>query len=118
MPPSRASCSATVKALSRRCAPELDVLEVAATAAARSGVRAERDDPVGGRGQDLDSVGPQVGGGAGGDAGSHALAREGVADEDDLPVRRPADAPAAGRDGADLEVKQFHVTRGGHGLGA
>ena len=58
-PASRCSCSATTAAFSRRCAAELDVLEVAASAAARSAERARRVDPVGRRLEHLDSVGAQ-----------------------------------------------------------
>ena len=111
MPATRASCSATRKALSRRCAAELHVLEVAAPAAPRAGVRAGRGDPVRRGRQDLDGVGPQVRGGGGGDPGDDPLTREGVAHEDDPPVGRPAHAAAAGGDGADLELQESGVAR-------
>ena len=73
-PASRSSCSAIRSALSWRCAPELDVLEVAPAAAPRPGVRARRGHAVGGGRQDLDGVRPQVGGRAGGDACPDPLA--------------------------------------------
>ena len=74
-------------ALGRR----LDVLEVAAAAAIRSGVRARRRDPVRRtRSQDLDGVGPQVTLALLGDLGEHPLAGQGVADEHHR--RRPGHA--------------------------
>ena len=91
---------------------ELHVLEVAAPAAAGSGVRARRVDPVGGGGQDLDGVGPQVRGRAGGHSGPDPLAGEGVPDEDDPAVGSPRHAAAAGGDGPDLELQEARVVRG------
>ena len=82
-------------------------------APAGSGVRARGIDPVGGGSQDLDGVGPQVGGRAGGHAGPDPLAGEGVPDEDDLAVGSPRHAATAGGDGPDLELQQARVVRGG-----
>ena len=94
---------------------ELHVLEVAAPAAPRAGVRARRRDAVGRGRQDLHGVGPQVPGGGGGDPGDDPLTRQGVAHEDDPPVGCPAHAAAAGGDGADLELQESGVARGSHG---
>ena len=84
---------------------ELHVLKVAATAATRSGVGTRRCHPVRRRPHNLDGVGPQVGARLGGDAGPYPLAREGMADEDDLPVGGPGHAPAATGDGTYLELQ-------------
>ena len=106
-PASRSSCSAMRKDFRRRCASGVHVLEVAAAAAPGSGVGARSRDPVGGRGQDLDGVRPQIGGGGRRDAGPDPLARKAVADEDHLAVGRPADAAATGGDGTDLQLEQL-----------
>jgi hypothetical protein len=99
---------------------ELDVLEVAPAAAARSGVRAGGGGPVGGGHQDLDGVRPQIGRRAGGQACPDPFAGEGVADEDDLALRCPGHTATARRDGADLELQQSGLLRDGrrHGRGA
>ncbi len=82
------------------------VLEVAAAATARAGVGARRLHPVGRRGEDLNRVGPQVGRGGARDPGTHALAGQRVADEDDLPVGRPGHAAATARHRAGFELEQ------------
>ena len=94
---------------------EVDVLEVAAAAASGPGVRAGRRDAVGGGGQDLDGVRPQVGGRFRGDPGPHPLAGEGMADEHDLAVGRPGHAPAAGGDGPHFELQEGRGLGGCHG---
>ena len=98
--------------------PELHVLEVAATASARPGVRARRLHAVGGGGQDLDRVGPQVGGRAGRHLGPDPLPGQAVADEDHLPVGGPRHAAPAGGDGAHLELEEGLDLGAGHGRGA
>ena len=97
---------------------ELDVLEVAAPTSAGTGVRARGDDAVGRGGQDLDGVGPQVGGRPGGHAGPDPLAGEAVPDEDDSAVRSPRHAAATGGDGPGVELQQAGLVRGGHGPAA
>ena len=83
------------------------MLPVAAAAAAGSGVRAGPLDPLWRRRQHLDGVGPQEVGGLAGDPGADPLPRQGVPDEDDPAVGRPADARATGGDAAQLEVEQL-----------
>ena len=98
--------------------PDLHVLEVAAAAPPGTGVRARRVDAIGGAGQDLDGVGPQVRGRAGGDPGPDPLAGEAVADEDHLAVGCVGHAPPAGGDGAHLELQKARILGGRHGRGA
>ncbi len=86
---------------------QVDVLEVAAAAAAGTGVRAGRHDPVRRRLQHLDGVGAQEVGGLAGDPCADPLPRQAVPDEDDPAVGRPADARATGGDAAQLEVEQL-----------
>ncbi len=98
--------------------PEVHVLEVAAATAPGPGVRARGLDAVGGGGQDLDGVGPQVGGGVGRHPGPDPLAGEAVPDEDHLAVGGPGHAAPAGRDGAHLELQEARILGGRHGRGA
>ena len=97
---------------------DVHVLEVAAAAAPGPGVRAGRVDAVGRAGQDLDGIGPQEGGRAGGHPGPDALAGEAVADEDHPAVGVVGHAPPAGRDGAHLELQEVRIFGGHHGRGA
>ena len=97
---------------------DVHVLEVAAAASPGPGVRARRVDAIGGAGQDLDGIGPEVRGRAGGDPGPDPLAREAVADEDHLAVGGMGHAPPAGRDGANLELQKARTLGGRHGRGA
>ena len=100
------------KGLEAPLGPQLHVLEVAPAAASGSAVRARGRNAVRGGGQDLDGVRSHVGGRFAGDLGPHALAGQGVADEHDLAVGRPPDAPAPGGNGSHLELHE------GRGLGA
>jgi hypothetical protein len=84
---------------------QVDVLPVAAAAAAGSGVRARPLDPVRGRVQHLDGVRPQEGAGRRGHDRPHPLARQRVPDEDDPPVRRPRHAGPARRHLADVQLE-------------
>ena len=95
--------------------PDVHVLEVAPAAPPRPGVRAGGLHAVGGGGQDVDGVRPQVGGGARRDPRPHPLARKAVADEDHLAVGCPAHAAPAGGDGAHLELQDLRVL---HDVGA
>ena len=91
--------------------PELHVLVVAATAAARTGVRARGLDPVGRGLQDGHGVGPQVGAAGLGHPGPDPLTGQGVPDEDHPAVGRPGHAAAAGRHRADQEFQLVAVRR-------
>ena len=100
-PASRDSCSRTTSALSDRCRASVDVLEVAAPASARTGVRARRVDPVRRGLQHLDGVAaPEpVSVGPLGDLDDDPLAGQRVPHEDH-PTRavggvQPGDAVAA-----------------------
>ncbi len=69
-------------------------------------------------GQDLDGIGPQVRGRAGGDPGPDPLAGEAVADEDHLAVGGTGHTAPAGRDGAHLELQKARTLGGRHGRAA
>ncbi len=84
---------------------ERDVLVVAATTAARPGVRARGVDPVGRGLHDGHGICPQVGAADLGHPGPDPLTGQRVPDEDDPPVRRPGHAAAAGRHRADQELQ-------------
>ena len=77
--------------------PDVHVLEVtAATAARRPGVQARGLRAVGGAGRDLDGIGPQVGGGAGGHPGPGPARRGGCAGQRPPCRRGPEPRPPPG----------------------
>ena len=85
------------------------VLPVAAAAAAWSGVRAGRADPLRRGLEDLDRVRAGEPGGRLGDDGPHPLPRQRVPDEEHLAGLGPGDAPAAVHGLADAQIE--HVSR-------
>jgi hypothetical protein len=95
---------------------QLHVLEIAAPAPARPGVRAGRLDPIGRGAEHLDGVGTEVRARCSGDASAYPFAREAMADENDLAVGRPGYAPATARDGTDLEFEELVATPGRHAV--
>ena len=106
MPASRCSCSPTTAAEQRRCRGRRDVLEVAAAAAARAGVRAGRLDPIAGTRQSTSTASarrnrasspPSV------TSDPDPLPRDRVPDEDHPPVV-PGHAVSAVRDRPDLDL--------------
>ena len=94
--------------------PDLHVLEVAAAAAAGTGVRAGGHHTVGRRAQDLDGVRSQIGRGRGRDLRPDSLAGQAVAHEDHLAVWSPAHAAPACGDGAHLQLQ--HLAAGPVGV--
>jgi len=95
---------------------ELDVLPVTTSASAGAGVRTARRDAAGGRFDDLERVGAEVGLGLFGDRRQDPLAGKTVAHEHDTPVRGSCDTAAAGRDRASLELEQRTVVHNRTGL--
>ena len=91
--------------------PQLDVLVVAATAPARTGVRAGRCHPVGRRLQHRNGIGPQVGAARLGHSGPDPFTGQCVPDEDDPAVGGPGHASAAGGHRTDQE---FELVAGRH----
>jgi hypothetical protein len=79
-------------------------------------VGARRLDPVGGRTEDLDGVGPQIRARTGRDLRSDELTGEAVAHEHDLAIGRSAYTPAPGGNGADLQLEDIGNVGGHHGM--